>query len=798
MNPQISVIMPIYNSAKHLREAIDSVAAQTFTDWELLAINEFGSNDGSAEIILEYQQNDPRIKLLQNDEKLGLAESLNKGFRIAAGKYLARLDADDLAHPQRFEKQFRFMEEHPEIGICGSYQHHFGPGVDWIHKPPTSPKDMKVTLLFSCNLCHSTLMLRRETVFSHNLFYDSRYLAEDFELWTRAILVTQIANIPEVLGEYRKDGTNITAAKMKDLKAESCGIVSTVLKNCIGIDLTERQASYFQGWANKFNDACSQVERKMWLTEFETVLRSIYEKNQVVKAVDEESLLNRLAVEWRMAKYNAPRDWSGERTVSSIDDVFREKNKQSFTNCYLSLRKNSLSIFARVKQTLKRKILSPIARLVRTAVKSIFKECIIEMDRSVERWTWERYKRIKMDLGTIGVETEKFSNKRPYYAGERIRIGILFQIPSMWPSLESVWAALSTDDRFDAKVYLFDEEQKESAQMAGARNFLIENKIPFISVNRYTFLGENLHILIYQTPWDNDHRPRYLQSDVLSQLGTRIVYIPYGLNYSASVWPNHQFSDIELKDNPWRIFTYSERIRLDHICLSPRGGKNVIAVGHPKFDAIAHKESYLLEPALLNRIAGRKIVFIQMHFPAPDGNPSIPEADIHCYIDFLKESQKYSQFFFLVRPHPKLFETSEQRGLSAVAGELRAVLEGQENVFHYCDPDYRPALFAADYVVGDRSALLIEAGALHVPVLYMTNFYYKEKMLPAIAPLFESYYQGSFAYDIYRFLDMVAIKGLDYKKEERERVARDCLPALDGQGGRRIADAMAEAIYSEG
>lgn len=799
MVPQISVIMPVYNSVKHLSESIDSVVAQTFTDWELLAINEKGSDDGSAEIILDYQKRDPRIRLVQNDERLGLAESLNKGFRMAQGKYLARLDADDLAHPQRFEKQFRFMEQHPEIGICGTYQHHFGRNIDWVHKPPTQPEDMKVALMFNCNLCHSTLMLRRDTIFSHELFYDNSYLAEDFELWTRAIQVTEIANIPEVLGEYRKDGANITASKMEGLKAESCKIVAQALRSCIGIDLTERQSRYFQGWSNKFHEARCQAEREQWLSEFEQVLRAIYEQNRKRKAVSEKSLLNRMAFEWRFAKYDIPRNWSGEVIVKSIDEIFRDKNKPSLITRYRAFRKNNPRFSIRLKKIIKKFILHPAAQTIRRIVKSIFRECLEEIDHSVERWTWDRYKKIQVGLGreSGALSTEPFA-KIPYHMGEKIRLGILFQIPSAWASLESVWEVLRGDERFDAKIYLFDKELKEPAQMAGARKFLIEHQIPFISVDQFTFVEENLHVLIYQTPWDEDHRPRYLQSDVIAQLGTRIAYITYGLSYSASVWVGHQFSDTKFKAYAWKVFTYSERARFDHVCLSPRGGQNVVGVGHPKFDAIANKQNYPLEPGLTARIAGRKIVFIQMHFPAPDGNPSIPEADIHSYIDFLKQAEEYRQFFFLVRPHPKLFETSEQRGLSNVAEELQRVLNDGENVFHYSDPDYRPALFAADYVVGDRSALMIEAGALHVPVLYMTNFYYKEKMLPAIEPLFESYYQGSFAYDIRRFLDMVAIKGLDYKKEERERAARNCLPELDGQGGRRIVDDIAETIYREG
>ena len=95
---------------------------------------------------------------------MGLAESLNKGFRLAKGEYLARLDADDLAHKERFEKQVEFMDRNPQIGICGTYQHHFGDGVDWTHCPPITNDECRARLLFNCDLCQTTLMWRREVI----------------------------------------------------------------------------------------------------------------------------------------------------------------------------------------------------------------------------------------------------------------------------------------------------------------------------------------------------------------------------------------------------------------------------------------------------------------------------------------------------------------------------------------------------------------------------------------------------------------------------------------------------------
>ena len=119
----VSLVIPVYNSQKYLEECIRSILMQTYSDWEALFINEFGSDDGSREIILNYAKKDKRIKLIQNDSKLGLAQSLNKGFQIAKGNYIARLDADDIAYPARLERQVEFMEQNPNIGVCLSLIH---------------------------------------------------------------------------------------------------------------------------------------------------------------------------------------------------------------------------------------------------------------------------------------------------------------------------------------------------------------------------------------------------------------------------------------------------------------------------------------------------------------------------------------------------------------------------------------------------------------------------------------------------------------------------------------------------
>lgn len=319
--PNISVIMPVYNSEKYLAKAIESVIAQTYDNWELLIINEYGSDDKSVDIVNEYANHDTRIRLIQNDSRLGLAESLNRGIREAKGNFIARLDADDLAHPTRFEKQLKFLEENRNLVLCGTYQHHFGPEVDCIHKPATSVEQCKANLLFFCDMCHSTVMFRRDVFIANKLFYDPKFQAEDFELWTRVANVGGIANIPEVLGEYRWGEDNITVEKMDRLQDESGRIVAKTLKNNLQIHLTEEESELFESWINPYQQNVTKKEKKDKLKHLKMVLYRIYDVNREKQVYDEQALLNVIGTKWRWAKYSFP--FNRIENVKTIDDAFK-------------------------------------------------------------------------------------------------------------------------------------------------------------------------------------------------------------------------------------------------------------------------------------------------------------------------------------------------------------------------------------------------------------------------------------------------------------------------------------------
>ena len=148
--PLITVLIPIFNSENYIAETLWSVFEQTYSDFEVLIIDEAGSSPETAEVISLFE--DDRIRLVRNETRLGLAESLNEGIRIARGKYIARIDADDLAREDRFELQADFLEKHRDYGLCGSRQHHFGVDNDFIHEVSVEHEDIKAALIYGCEV----------------------------------------------------------------------------------------------------------------------------------------------------------------------------------------------------------------------------------------------------------------------------------------------------------------------------------------------------------------------------------------------------------------------------------------------------------------------------------------------------------------------------------------------------------------------------------------------------------------------------------------------------------------------
>jgi glycosyltransferase involved in cell wall biosynthesis len=211
--PKISVVMPTYNSIQFLKSSIESILNQTFMDFELIIVDD-GSNDGSSEMIDDFRKHDNRIYVCTNSTNLGIVASLNLGLSFTNGQYIARMDADDICYPTRFQKQIAFLDENPDIGILGcavNYINSDGKTIGTISYP-LGDIEIRWTCLFSNPFAHPTVMIRKCVLEKNNLRYDPlKQNIEDYDLWVRLLTKTKGANLKEVLLKYRIHPESITS-----------------------------------------------------------------------------------------------------------------------------------------------------------------------------------------------------------------------------------------------------------------------------------------------------------------------------------------------------------------------------------------------------------------------------------------------------------------------------------------------------------------------------------------------------------------------------------------------------------
>lgn len=205
---KISVLMPVYKTHEaYLREAIESVLNQTFTDFEFLILDDCPT-DSREEIVKSYT--DPRIVYLKNEQNLGITPSRNRLVKMAKGEYLAVIDHDDIALPTRFEEQVRILDAHPEIGVCGGFTEEF-PKTRIVNYPVTS-HEIETYLMQGCAISHTSAMIRA-AILPPNPYEEAFSPSEDYALWCRLIGKTEFHNIPKVLMKYRLYEGNTSKAQ---------------------------------------------------------------------------------------------------------------------------------------------------------------------------------------------------------------------------------------------------------------------------------------------------------------------------------------------------------------------------------------------------------------------------------------------------------------------------------------------------------------------------------------------------------------------------------------------------------
>ncbi len=281
--PEISVVMPVYNGAQYLPEAIESVLDQSYGDFEYLIVCEHGSDEASMAVVEGYAAKDERIRLIRNERRLGIAASLNVGLAAAQGRYIARMDGDDVSGRRRFEVQRQFLESYPEIGVCGIHPRVLYPADkpgDFLLDYGTDPEQMESDLLFFIPMRHPSVMFRGEL--TRTCAYDETLAGgEEYSFFYRMSLQTKLGNIPDpTLFSYRRTGENasrVYLARDTFIRRET---MREIFRQQLGMEFENRQMDILNFLGNTAYDDLKKEQYPAVVEQLERLLEQIEEQNE--------------------------------------------------------------------------------------------------------------------------------------------------------------------------------------------------------------------------------------------------------------------------------------------------------------------------------------------------------------------------------------------------------------------------------------------------------------------------------------------------------------------------------------
>ncbi len=233
----ISVVMPVFNGERYLKDAVESILNQSYAHFEFIIIND-GSTDSTSAILSQYK--DDRLKLVHFEENRGLIEALNHGFKLAQGNYIARMDADDVALPNRLHEQVYAMKQHPEWIACDT-DYYLYDGVKKVRSSSSlSGDELNVLLIFSTCFCHPSVMMKRSNNLPLPIYEKAFKHVEDYRLWTQLAPLGQLGHLSLPLLLYRHHAGQVSNNQREYQLALNKQIRSDYLKH-LGISISETE-----------------------------------------------------------------------------------------------------------------------------------------------------------------------------------------------------------------------------------------------------------------------------------------------------------------------------------------------------------------------------------------------------------------------------------------------------------------------------------------------------------------------------------------------------------------------------
>lgn len=294
--PLVSVLMPCYNAEDHLEDAMNSILGQTYRNLEIIAINDC-SKDKTSEILHKMAKNDSRIKVIDNLENFRLIKTLNNGVTLCNGEYIARMDSDDIALPERIEKEVAFLEQNKDHDIVSSLFlafHTDNPSKKDLHHNPLRHEELKAYMLFKSGICHPAVMIRKRVFAELGLKFEMDYLhVEDYALWSKAIYKTKIANIGEPLLLYRVHPNQVSTLN-EQLQISNKKNVFKIHCEQLGLPIDDDFLNIYASVA----EAVPSQKSIYFLQKCENFMTRLIEINADKSFCDDQYLKNMLAIHW--------------------------------------------------------------------------------------------------------------------------------------------------------------------------------------------------------------------------------------------------------------------------------------------------------------------------------------------------------------------------------------------------------------------------------------------------------------------------------------------------------------------
>lgn len=334
--PRVSVIMPVYNSEKYLRQAIQSVLDQSFTDFELIIIND-GSTDKSLEIVKSFT--DPRIVLFNTENKSTIVESRNHGLEVSRGEFIAPQDSDDIAIKDRLKLEVAFLERNPDFGSVGSGVSVIDKdgkvtGARWQEEIPS--EKIPIRLLFGNCFAQSSMLIRKKAIPAEGYIEGT---SEDFALWVRILKTWKAKNLQTILLKYRAHDENTTTRKSALLREAVNQVLLSQLE-ALGVQVSAEELALHR---KNYTFVGTSEETKKFIDARELWLLKLIEANRKTNSYDvkifnevmAERFLTTLQTNARLGFYAWKKFWSSPLSKNLNRKEEAMKLAKFFVKCLL-------------------------------------------------------------------------------------------------------------------------------------------------------------------------------------------------------------------------------------------------------------------------------------------------------------------------------------------------------------------------------------------------------------------------------------------------------------------------------